>query len=88
VEVKNADLDFINNDNLGDSFVAIRGEADDVNGAFRTRSANTCKLTNSAPIEAVCARRPTFIRSTPPGTTFADIAFEKSNNENEFSYER
>jgi len=32
--VKNAHLGFINNDNLGDSFVAIRGEADDVNGAF------------------------------------------------------
>ncbi len=32
--MKNADLGFINNDNLGDSFVAIRGEADDLNGAF------------------------------------------------------
>jgi hypothetical protein len=40
MEVKNADLGFIDNDNLGDSFVAIRGEADDVNGAFRTRGAD------------------------------------------------
>ena len=40
MEVKNADLGFINNDNLGDSLVAIRVEVDDVNGAFRTRSAN------------------------------------------------
>jgi hypothetical protein len=40
MEVKNADLGFIDNDNLGDSFVAIRGEADDVKWAFRTRGAN------------------------------------------------
>jgi hypothetical protein len=45
VEVENADLGFINNDNLGDSLLAIRGEAVDVNGHFgpevRT-SANSC----------------------------------------------
>jgi hypothetical protein len=57
VELKNADLGFINNDNLGDSFVAIRGEADDVNGAFRTRSASICKLTDSAPIDAFSAAK-------------------------------
>jgi hypothetical protein len=55
VEVENADLGFINNDNLDDSFVAIRGEADDVDGAFRYRSANTCKYTGSAPIKAISA---------------------------------
>jgi hypothetical protein len=49
---KNADLGFINNDNLGDSLVAIRGEVGDVNWAFRTRNANTCKLPISASIEA------------------------------------
>ena len=30
VEVENADLGFINDNNLGDSLVAIRGEANDV----------------------------------------------------------
>jgi len=51
VGVENADLGFINNNDLDDSLVAIRGEANDLNGAFRTRSANTCKLADSAPIE-------------------------------------
>jgi len=34
VEVENADLGFINNNNLGDSLVAIRGEANAVNQMF------------------------------------------------------
>jgi len=34
VEVENGDLGFINNNNLGDSLVAIRGEANDVNQMF------------------------------------------------------
>jgi hypothetical protein len=34
MEVKNADLGFINNHNLGDSLLAIRGEASDVNRMF------------------------------------------------------
>jgi hypothetical protein len=34
VEAENADLGFIDNNNLGDSLVAIRGEANDVNRMF------------------------------------------------------
>ena len=48
VEVKNGDLAFINNDNLGDSLVAVHAEADDVNGAFRTKSGQTTSVTASA----------------------------------------
>src|SRR5262249_7794346 len=32
-----------------------------------------------------CGSGSAYIHLTPPGTAFADIPFEKSNNENEFS---
>jgi len=46
---------------------------------------NTCKLTNTAPIEAARALTPhVHPFDASPGTAFADIAFEKLNNETDF----
>jgi hypothetical protein len=46
-----------------------------------------CRLLSysEAPPSSSCGSGSAYINSTPPGTAFADIPFEKSNNENEFS---